>query len=360
MQHVFLSYSRADGDFAEVMRARLNEAGCRCWLDRAEIEAGETWCQEIDEAIRDASTVVLMMTPASRASEFVSYEWAFALGAGVPLVPVMLQPTPLPPRLAALHYLDFTRREARPWSELITRVRSMSDARQARVVKVSPNAPAMVKDAAAALDDPDPEKARQAVARLARIELPEADNALAEALRHPVIDVRVAAAEEMARRGDARAVPGLLEGNRLMGWHLELARRMQPIGVAAIPELRRALGDPEAWQRRDVVWALARIGDESVIHDLSDRMEDPDLEVRQVAFRALHGWSTPLARSAMAERWPIILRDLHSSDDRLRQRTRQFLDELGTPEAVAALQSATSTDGVSEVEGGVEGEGGKR
>ncbi|MBL9136916.1 MAG: HEAT repeat domain-containing protein [Verrucomicrobiales bacterium] len=342
MHDVFLSYSRVDGDFAEVVRARLGEGGCHCWLDRSEIQAGEAWCEEIDEAIRGASAVVLILTPSARASEFVNYEWAFALGAGVPLIPLMLQPTPLPPRLATLHHLDFTRRETRPWNDLTERVRALVGERRAQVVKVSPTAPAIVKDAVGALDDPDPGLATQAVSRLARIQLPEAEAALVAAMAHPVVDVRVAAAGELARRGDSRAVPGLLEGNRCMGWHLELGRRIKPIGAAAIPELRRALADPEAWQRRDVVWALASIGDESVIPDLSRQVEDPDAEVRREAFRALHRWETPEALAAIREKWPIILRDLHSTDADVRRRTCQFLDELGTREAQTALAGAAT------------------
>lgn len=357
MHHVFLSYSRADGDFAEVVRTRLGEAGFGCWLDRSEIQAGEAWCEEIDDAIRAASAVVLILTSSARASEFVSYEWAFALGAGTPLVPLMLQPTPLPPRLSTLHHLDFTRREARPWTDLIERVRVLTADRRAPTAMVSTRAPAIVREAAATLDDPDPAKATQGVARLARIQLPEAEAALVAAMNHPVAEVRVAAAGEMARRGDPRAVPGLLEGNGLMGWHHELARRVRPIGVAAIAGLRLGLGASEAWQRRDVLWALAGIGDASVIPDLAKLVGDVDAEVRREAFRALHRWKCPEAEHAIREGWPMLLRDLDSTDEGVRCRTMQFLDELETPEAKAALQVAAAK-GSSSAGGGSGGSDG--
>jgi hypothetical protein len=63
------------------------------------------------------------MSPEARESEYVIYEWAFAYGSKVPLIPIMLRETPLHPRLAALQYLDFTNRRARPWDRLFSNVR---------------------------------------------------------------------------------------------------------------------------------------------------------------------------------------------------------------------------------------------
>jgi hypothetical protein len=59
------------------------------------------------------------MTPEAKASEYVTYEWAFAWGAGIKVIPVLLKRTELHPRLESLQYLDFTNRTARPWDALI-------------------------------------------------------------------------------------------------------------------------------------------------------------------------------------------------------------------------------------------------
>ena len=59
------------------------------------------------------------MTPAAKASEYVTYEWAFAWGAGIKVIPILLKETELHPRLETLQNLDFTNRNARPWDALI-------------------------------------------------------------------------------------------------------------------------------------------------------------------------------------------------------------------------------------------------
>ena len=118
-KHVFLSHSKTDGDFAELMKFRLEREGFTAWIDNDRLDPGVDWRQEIDDSIKKSLAVIAVMSPDARASEYVTYEWAFAWGGGVPVVPLMLRDTPLHPRLAALHYLDFTNRRARPWERLI-------------------------------------------------------------------------------------------------------------------------------------------------------------------------------------------------------------------------------------------------
>lgn len=118
-RHVFLSHSKVDGDFAELMKLRLEREGFTAWIDNDRLEPGIDWRQEIDDSIKKALAVIAVMSPDARASEYVTYEWAFAWGAGVPVIPLMLRDTSLHPRLAALQYLDFTNRRARPWDQLL-------------------------------------------------------------------------------------------------------------------------------------------------------------------------------------------------------------------------------------------------
>jgi HEAT repeat protein len=67
------------------------------------------------------------MTPEAKASEYVTYEWAFALGAGIEVIPILLEPTELHPRLDALQHLDFSFRASRPWDKLIEHVKTLSN-----------------------------------------------------------------------------------------------------------------------------------------------------------------------------------------------------------------------------------------
>ena len=116
---VFISHCKHDSDFAELIKLRLEKEGVPVWIDNDRLEPGIDWKQEIDEAIKIANTLIVIMSPEARESEYVTYEWSFALGCDIRIVPVMLRETSLHPRLATLNYIDFTNFRVRPWDKLI-------------------------------------------------------------------------------------------------------------------------------------------------------------------------------------------------------------------------------------------------
>ncbi len=119
-KYVFISYQHEDGDFAQILIYKIQEAGFEIWVDSDRLHAGEDWRTGIDAAIKNAIALIVIMTPEAKTSEYVTYEWAFAWGAGVKVIPVLYKETTLHPRLEALHYLNFTNRTARPWEALMT------------------------------------------------------------------------------------------------------------------------------------------------------------------------------------------------------------------------------------------------
>lgn len=116
--HIFISHSKDDGDFAELLKLKLKRQGHDAWVDTDRLDPGLDWRVEIDQAIKEAVAVLAIMSPEARASEYVTYEWAFAWGSETKVIPIMLRQTTLHPRLATLQYLDFTNRIARPWDRL--------------------------------------------------------------------------------------------------------------------------------------------------------------------------------------------------------------------------------------------------
>lgn len=301
MPEVFISYCRKDADFAEVLRGRLKEAGFSSWIDLEGLQAGEEWCQEIDQAIRASLALVVLLTPASRASGYVAYEWAFALGAGVRVIPILWTATDLPPRLASLQHLDFTDPASRPWKSLFGALEAAAEAMPTQAIPVARSAPALVKQAVADLDSPEPGKMEKAMLRLAEMRTPETDEVLVKALAHPLPDVRIEAALHLGRRRDPRAVPGLLEGNQRRRWHVELGRKLAEIGSVALPAVREALGDPAAWVRRDLVWAMQAIGDPAAVPDLVRMLDDEAAEVRKAAIEGLSEMGGPEGVKALIE-----------------------------------------------------------
>ncbi|MBI3246580.1 MAG: toll/interleukin-1 receptor domain-containing protein [Deltaproteobacteria bacterium] len=131
----FISHAKEDGDFAENLKGRLRELDLDGWIDIDVLEAGVDWRKEIDEAILESSALILVLSPDSKASEYVTYEWAFALGSGLRIVPLMLRDTSIHPRLEVFQYLDFTNRRARPWSRLFALLQDVSEAAPNKVMR---------------------------------------------------------------------------------------------------------------------------------------------------------------------------------------------------------------------------------
>jgi hypothetical protein len=125
MSHVFVSYSGEDGDFADSMVRQLHDNGFEVWIDTERLAAGDDWRQGIDEALKQSFAVIVVMSPEAKSSEYVTYEWAFAIGLGKMVIPILIKPTKLHPRLEALQYSDFTNRKSRPWQVLIARVQKL-------------------------------------------------------------------------------------------------------------------------------------------------------------------------------------------------------------------------------------------
>jgi len=128
MKHVFVSYAWEDMKFAREVTRRLRKLRRVPWQDVRNLRAGDNWQAAIDEALKNAEALVVVMSPDAIKSQYVTYEWAFALGAGVRVIPVLRKRTDLHPRLKNVHYVDFTRRRGAPWVQF-------REALPARVIK---------------------------------------------------------------------------------------------------------------------------------------------------------------------------------------------------------------------------------
>jgi hypothetical protein len=75
---LFISYSTHDQEFAERLHADLQVKGVRCWKDDHDMRGGKKVYRQIDEAIRAHDRLLLILSPASMASEWVRTEIAMA------------------------------------------------------------------------------------------------------------------------------------------------------------------------------------------------------------------------------------------------------------------------------------------
>jgi TIR domain len=107
---VFISYSRDDLKFADQLDAALNACGFECSIDRQGISGGEDWKRRLGDLIRDADTVVFVLSPSSARSEVCAWEVEKAARLHKRIFPVNCRPlegASPPQRLRDLNYVFF-------------------------------------------------------------------------------------------------------------------------------------------------------------------------------------------------------------------------------------------------------------
>jgi hypothetical protein len=120
---VFISYSRDDIEIADVLDVSLELAGFAPTLDREGISGAENWQQRLGAMIRDADTVVFVLSPSSAQSEICMWEVKEAVRLGKRILPVAgraLDGASPPTELAELNYIFFYPEPKRPGSGIKT------------------------------------------------------------------------------------------------------------------------------------------------------------------------------------------------------------------------------------------------
>ena len=97
----------------------LGLAGFDPVLDRHGIHGAENWQEKLGALIRDADTVVFVLSPASAKSDTCGWEVREAVNLGKRIIPVVhrsLSDVSAPPQLAALNYIFFYPEPKKPGS----------------------------------------------------------------------------------------------------------------------------------------------------------------------------------------------------------------------------------------------------
>lgn len=128
MSHIFVSYAHKDAHLLDVLLEQLTGAGFAVRSDRDLIPGGK-WREEIEKMIRESFAVILVMTPKARDSAYVSFEWAFAQGTGVRVIPLLFETMKFKEPLASLQYFNFTDPTELSWKQLFAALQHEEQAR---------------------------------------------------------------------------------------------------------------------------------------------------------------------------------------------------------------------------------------
>lgn len=343
MAHVFISYQRQDSHFARVLRSRIVAAGMDVWMDDV-LHAGEDWRTTIDDAIREAFTLIVIVTSAAKRSEYVTYEWACAWGANVHVLPVLLERVPLHPRLDTLQRYDFSNPAAQPFDLLIEDLRHLRDRDAAQ--RRDQDVPLQVTYAVEELNAFKIEDRHHALDVLAAIPHPAAFTALKDAVTSAFYDdVRLLAALRVIERDPAHcamALPLLAAtfSDTANGQPATLDRDLVENILDALHDVR----DPDAvpdlialhnsgddYTHRVIRHAVEQMG-ASAVQPLMALLHDSDDNVQQTVSRLL----IAIGDDAV----PVLIEALRTSHTVVRFIAAHILGEIGSAEAVPAMIEA--------------------
>lgn len=107
---VYISYSRDDVDFADQLDDALQLVGFDTSVDRHGIAGGEDWRTRLGGLLRDADTIVFVLSPASVKSDICAWEVGEAVRLSKRIFPIVCRPldgAAPPAALARLNYVFF-------------------------------------------------------------------------------------------------------------------------------------------------------------------------------------------------------------------------------------------------------------
>jgi TIR domain-containing protein len=106
MHEIFISYSRRDISTVRALTTALSQKGLTVWVDRSDIQEGDAYDTQIEEAIAQTSVVIVLWSENSIRSHWVRAEAAYAL-AKHKLLPITIDHSQPPLQFMQIQTLDF-------------------------------------------------------------------------------------------------------------------------------------------------------------------------------------------------------------------------------------------------------------
>jgi hypothetical protein len=119
MAEIFISYARRDSAFAIGLATRLRDCGLDVWVDQLDIKIGDRWDRAIQQALESSRVLVVVLSPASVASDNVMDEVNFAIEEKKTIVPVLHQICKTPFRLRSLQFIELESNSDQGFSRLL-------------------------------------------------------------------------------------------------------------------------------------------------------------------------------------------------------------------------------------------------
>ena len=135
---IFVSHAHRDNDFAERLAADIEDSQLECWLDLWELQVGDSLRLRVEEGIRTADWLIVVLSVASVSSKWVAVELSMAFvreleERSVFILPVVIDDCEIPLSLKPKLYADFRSDYAQGLLSLVGRLRNHSPQERARL-----------------------------------------------------------------------------------------------------------------------------------------------------------------------------------------------------------------------------------
>lgn len=106
-KNIFMSYSRRELGFVDDVVSKLEGEGYYVWLDYRVLIPGTPWKVQIDNGLNNSDTVLLVVSKASLASDYVELEWRHFLETNKRVILLIFEAVDLPKELEKYEWVDF-------------------------------------------------------------------------------------------------------------------------------------------------------------------------------------------------------------------------------------------------------------
>ena len=106
-KNIFMSYSRRELGFVDDLVKKLEDEKYNVWLDYRALVPGSPWNVQIDKGLKEADTVLLVVSKAAIASEYVALEWRHFLESKERVILLIFEAVDLPKELEKYEWVDF-------------------------------------------------------------------------------------------------------------------------------------------------------------------------------------------------------------------------------------------------------------
>jgi len=106
---VFISYNKRDKNWASKFAHELEAQGVHAWFDEAEIAMGDRYADVVEEALRAAKVLAVVIGPEYVTSPSSAFELGAAIGGNKKIIPIVTEQVehlPLPSLLRERKWLN--------------------------------------------------------------------------------------------------------------------------------------------------------------------------------------------------------------------------------------------------------------